>query len=121
MQIVGTLTEQVAALLRIDLPADRNIYFGETNRIHMLSDHPAAYEKYGELIPEILGAPDYVRQSERDGSIEYVKEYRIDEEYVKVAVRAASSDRLYARTLYVLNRGRAEHFIASRKLIPVSD
>ena len=97
MQIVGTLSEQVAALLQIDLPDDPHIYFGETNRIHMLSDHPAAYEKYGELIPEI------------------------DEEYVKVAVRAASSDRLYARTLYVLNRGRAEHFIASGKLIPVSD
>lgn len=57
----------------------------------------------------------------KDSSIEYVKEYKIDNEYVKVAVRAASSDRLYARTLYVLNRSRAEHFIETGKLIPVSD
>ena len=121
MQIVGILTEQVAALLQIELPADTNIYFGETNRIHMQTNHPDAYEKYGSLIPKILSAPDYVRQNEKDSSIEYVKEYKIDNEYVKVAVRAASSNRLYARTLYVLNRSRAEHFIEFGKLIPVSD
>lgn len=121
MQIVGVVTEQVASLLRIGLPEDRNIYFGETNRIHMQSDHPEAYEKYGGRIPEILAAPDYIRQNEKDSSIEYVKEFLIDREYVKVAVRAASSDRFYARTLYVLNRGRVERFIESGKLIPLPD
>lgn len=121
MQIVGVVTEQVASLLHIELPQDRNIYFGETNRIHMQSDHPEAYEKYGALIPEILAAPDYVRQNAKDQSIEYVKEFQIDNEYVKIAVRAAASERFYARTLYVLNYGRVQRFIEAGKLLPLSD
>ena len=41
----------------------------------------------------ILAAPDYVGQNPTDGSIEYVKEYVINGEYVKVAVRIAGSGR----------------------------
>ena len=118
---VGVLCQRVIDLLGLSMTEGQSILLGESNIAHMVSRHPADFALYWEYIPLILAAPDYVALNAKDGSIEYVKEYRIDEEYVKVAVRAASSDRLYARTLYVLNRGRAEHFIASGKLIPVSD
>ena len=35
----------------------------------------------------------------------------IDNEYVKVAVRVASSGKYYARSLYVLNHNRVHNFI----------
>lgn len=121
MQVVGTITEQVARLLNKPDLAGCCIYFGETNHIHMESSHPEAYAKYGSRIPEILSQADYVRTNEKDNSIEYVKEFLIDGEFVKIAVRAAKSDRYFARTLYVLNKGRAERFIKSGKLLPLHD
>lgn len=59
----------------------------------------------------ILAYPDYVGQNPKDGSIEYVKEFLRDGEYVKVAVRLAQSERFYARSLYVLNNRRVKNFI----------
>lgn len=53
----------------------------------MQSRHSEDYERYGEYIPEILSSPDYVGLNAADGSIEYIKEFRIDNTFVKVAIR----------------------------------
>ena len=60
---------------------------------------------------DIIANPDYVGINSKDNSIEYVKEYIVDNEYVKVAVRISSGNRLYARSVYVLNRRRVQNFI----------
>ena len=78
---------------------------------HMQSSHPKDYAKYGSELSTILASPDYVGQNPGDGSIEYVKEFVVDGEYVKVAVRLAQTDRYYARSLYVLNKNRVQNFI----------
>lgn len=83
----------------------------------MKSDHPDAYERYGCEIKHILSSPDYVRTSTHN-SIEYVKEYVVNGEYVKVAVRLSGGSKYYARTLYVLNSGRVENFIQNGELKP---
>lgn len=77
----------------------------------MRSSHPADFAKYGAELVNILAHPDYVGRNPSDGSIEYVKEYLVDGDYVKVAVRLSQSDRYYARSLYVLNNRRVESFI----------
>ena len=59
----------------------------------MKKSHPADFAKYGADLETILAAPDYVGQNPTDGSIEYVKEYVINGEYVKVAVRITGSGR----------------------------
>ena len=94
---------------------DRKIYLGHTNIVHMKSNHPEAFEKYGTEIKNILSAPDYVRIS-TNNSIEYVKEFVVNGEYVKVAVRLSGGSRYYARTLYVLNSGRVEKYIKNGEL-----
>lgn len=99
------------ALLGVTVSKDRNIYFSPTNLEHMRSSHPDDFAKYGRELENILGDPDYVGQNPSDGSIEYVKEFRIDNEYVKVAVRLSRSERYFARSLYVLNNNRVENFI----------
>lgn len=87
---VGTVTDHVATLLGITVPSDRAIYLGPSNIAHMQTSHPADFAKYGtELIINILAYPDYVGQNPTDGSIEYVKEFQVDGEFVKVAVRLA--------------------------------
>ncbi len=77
----------------------------------MQDRHPQDYMKYGSFIPEILASPDYVGLNPKDDSIEYVKEFEIDNDFVKVAVRLSSGGALYARSLYVLNNQRVYNYI----------
>ena len=82
----------------------------------MKTSHPEDFEKYGSKLSKILSIPDYVGQNPSDGSIEYVKEFFVEGEYVKVAVRLSGSDKYFARSMYVLNRNRVERFIAKGTL-----
>lgn len=82
----------------------------------MQTSHPADFAKYGTELINILAYPDYVGQNPTDGSIEYVKEFQVDGEFVKVAVRLAKTDRFYARSMYVLNSARVQNFISKGTL-----
>ena len=110
-QEVGKLSERVTSLLGLPLQAGKPILLGTGNIAHMMNRHPADYAKYGQYIPYILAAPDYVGQNPSDGSIEYVKDFQINGEYVKVAVRISGGGTLFARSLYVLNPNRVQNFI----------
>lgn len=108
---VGRLSARVIELLSLPLREDQPIYVGASNIAHMESRHPVDYARYGKYIPDILSCPDYVGTNPTDGSIEYVKEFCIDNEFVKVAVRLSGGGTLYARSLYVLNHNRVMNFI----------
>ena len=108
---VGIVAENIKKLLGLPSMEDDNIYMGATNIAHMESSHPSDYAKYKDQIQNILASPDYVGQNPNDNSIEYVKNFIIDSEYVKVAVRLSSGNKYYARSLYVLNKRRVENFI----------
>lgn len=114
--VIGRLDESIAALLGIEMPDDPLIYLGEQNIDHMIARHPEDYARYGDRISEIVSHPDYVYFDPSDRSVEFIKEFVVFGEYVKVAVRATSSGALYARTLYVINSQRVENYIKSGKL-----
>lgn len=120
MQQVGTITKQIEKVLGLEGIAGTAILLGESNILHMQSSHPDDYAKYGQDIPLILASPDYVRQNPKDASLEYVKEYEVDGEYVKVAVRVSASGTWFARSLYALNSNRVKSFIERGYLFPVS-
>lgn len=77
----------------------------------MKTSHPNDFEKYGGELINILAFPDYVGTNPTDGSIEYVKEFFIDGDYVKVAVRLSGKGLYFARSLYVLNPRRVQNYI----------
>ena len=110
-QEVGKVSARVISLLGSSLLVDQPIYLGDSNIQHMIERHPDAYAKYGQYIPQILAQPDYVGENPSDKSIEYVKEFKIDGAFIKVAVRLSSGGILYARSLYVLNSNRVNNFI----------
>lgn len=87
---------------------------------HMKKAHPDDFLRYGNHIESILCSPDYVAKNPKDGSLEYVKEYKIHDEYVKVAVRVSGGGTYYARSLYVLNKRRVINFIKKQTLIKYS-
>ena len=74
---VGVLCQRVIDLLGLSMTEGQSILLGESNIAHMVSRHPADYALYGEYIPLILSAPDYVALNAKDGSIEYVKEVQV--------------------------------------------
>lgn len=117
---VGKLFPQIEHLIGITPARDRTIYLGESNIAHMKTRHPQDYTKYASFIPLILSAPDYVGRNPSDGSIEYVKEFQVDQTYVKVAVRISQQDRYYVRSLYCLNEKRTRNFIKKGTLKPVN-
>lgn len=115
-QIVGTLSSKVASVLGIQMTPNQPIYIGKSNIAHMLNRHPADYAKYGQYIQQILANPDYVGTNPQDGSIEYVKEFKLNNDFVKVAVRISGNNKLYVRSLYVLNKNRTHNFIGKGTL-----
>ena len=114
--IIGRLEDRIASLLGMKIPDDPMIYLGEQNIRHMRSSHPQDFEKDGDRIGEIVSEPDYVYLDPNDHSIEFIKEFVIFGEYVKVAVRASASSVYYARTLYVVRSERIQDYIRSGKL-----
>lgn len=114
--LVGTLSARVVELLGLSMRAGQAIMLGQSNIAHMKSKHPADYEKFGQYIPQILADPDYVGENPADGSIEYVKEFVIEDAFVKVAVRVTSNGTLFARSVYRLNTNRVNNFIAKGTL-----
>lgn len=118
---ISAISPNIQKLLQLPAVPDNNIYLGATNIAHMKSSHPEDYAKYKDQLQNILERPDYVGLNPRDHSIEYVKNFIIDDEYVKVAVRVSSGNKYYARSLYILNKRRTENFIRKGTLKKVDN
>lgn len=101
----------------LQIPANTPVFLGASNIAHMQAKHAADYANYGTDIPQILANPDYIGINRKDNSIEYVKEYRINNEFVKVAVRVTGNSRYFVRSIYVLNKSRVQNFINKGTLI----
>ena len=81
---------------------------------HVLLHGPPGLGK--TTLSNIIANPDYVGKNAKDDSIEFTKEYYINGEYVKVAVRISTHNIYYARSMYVLNPKRVKNFIAKGTL-----
>ena len=112
----GEITEAVINALGLSIAPCTPIYIGQSNIDHMKKKHPVEYIKYGSYIPEVIKAPDYVGVNPKDKSIEYVKDFPIDNDYVKVAVRVSKSGTHFARSIYILKTPRVHNFIAKGTL-----
>ena len=72
----------------------------------MKTSHPDDFAQYGSELSNIIANPDYVGKNAKDDSIEFTKEYYINGEYVKVAVRISTHNIYYARSMYVLTAAK---------------
>ncbi len=113
---LGKISKKILSLLNDQYCDDIPVFLGESNIKHMQSKHPEDYAKYGMYISEIVTDPDYIGLNPKDQSIECVKEFLVDGEYVKVAVRTSTGGKHFARSLYVLNKKRVRNFIVSGAL-----
>ena len=111
LSIVGVITESVINALGLSVAPDTPILIGQSNIAHMMNKHLEEYIKYGGYIRDIISKPDYVGINPGDESIEYVKDFPINGDYVKVAVRVANSGEYFARSIYILNPDKVQSFL----------
>jgi len=117
---IGEITEEVISLLGLSIEPNTPIYIGQSNIEHIQSRHPDDYAKYGCQIDNIINNPDYVGINPHDDSIEYIKDFIVDKEYVKVAVRISLSGKYFARSLFIRNRAKVDGFTKSGTLKPLT-
>jgi hypothetical protein len=110
LECVGKITQEVRDILTLNYDVGTLIYIGDSNYKHMMDSHSDDYRRHGKHIVKILEKPDYVRLSQKDGSIGYVK---VINEFVQVVVRVAGDGLLYVRSLYVIHPRRVRNMVES--------
>lgn len=108
---IGKVDKKIIKLLGLDLKEEIPIFLGDTNIKHMENQHPEDYKKYGKDIEDIINNPTYVARNPNQGSIEYIKEYKINNEYVLVAVRITNTGIMFARTLFIMTERKKEIYL----------
>lgn len=116
---IGKINLKVIILLDLDFEKEIPIFLGDTNIEHMKRQHPNDYDKYGKDIQDIINYPTYIAKNPNQGSVEYIKEYKVDDSFVLIAVRISNNSKMFARTLFTmtdkkkniyLNRGYAKKY-----------
>lgn len=109
---VGEIKNRVVQLLNLPIKPGTPIYIGQTNIEHIKREHPDAFEKYFDKLPEIIESPDYVAKHPNKDSIEFIKIY---EDHVLVAVRVSQHGVLYARTLFIMSKAKVQKYARHMK------
>jgi len=108
---IGKVNKKVIKLLGLEYEEELPIILGDTNIEHMKRQHPEDYDKYGKDIQEIIKNPTYVAKNPNQGSIEYIKEYRIDNKFVLVAVRISNKGTMFAKTLFTMTERKKNIYL----------
>lgn len=108
---IGIVNKKVIELLGLEFKEELPILLGDTNIEHMKRQHLEDYLKYGNKIEDILTNPTYVAKNPNQDSIEYIKEYKIENEFVLVAVRISNKGRMFAKTLFKMTERKKNIYL----------
>ena len=101
-KVIGVVNMKVIKLLDLEYSKEIPIILGDTNIEHMKNKHPEDYKKYGKEIQKIIKYPTYIAKNPNQGSIEYIKEYKENNQLVLVAVRISNNGKMFAKTLFTM-------------------
>ena len=89
-------------MLSLEVEEDTPIFINDNNLKLMGKKHPDDFAKYGADLENIIENPTYISQHPKNGSIEYIKVYKKEQDYVLVAIRISHKQNYYVRTLFVM-------------------
>lgn len=107
---IGKITKKVIKILNLPYSEEIAIYIGTSNIEHMQKEHPEDFKKYGAEIEDIIKNPTYLARNEKKQSVEFIKEYKIDGNFVLVAVRISGKGKYFARTMYIMDGEKVEKY-----------
>ncbi len=119
MKQVGILNSNIIETLQLNIAPGTPIYIGDNNEEHIKKRHPCEYDKYYNKIPDIISSPNYIGLNPKDHSIQYVKEFKINAEYIRVAVKISKKNKCFVKTLHLLSTYNTERYIKKGTLIKV--
>lgn len=108
---IGKVSKRVIEILELDYDKELPIFIGEANIQHMKKKHFQDYEKYGTEIIDIIKNPTYIARNPNQGSIEYIKEYKINNEFVLVAVRISNKGTMFVKTLFTMTERKKNIYL----------
>ncbi|MEG1009012.1 MAG: PBECR2 nuclease fold domain-containing protein, partial [Clostridia bacterium] len=103
--------------LKLNIEKNTPIYISQKNIEHIKNKHFKDYDKYGNQIENIIKYPTYIAKHPKDGSIEYIKKYILNNEYVFVAVRVTSNNINFVRTMFVMTDKKVNIYINNNYFI----
>ncbi|MBO5005577.1 MAG: transposase [Clostridia bacterium] len=101
---IGKVNKKVIKLLSLEYKEELPIILGDSNIEHMKRQHPQDYYKYGDKIMDIVNNPN-------QGSIEYIKEYKVDNEFILVAVRISNRGTMFAKTMFKMTERKIKIYL----------
>ncbi len=108
---IGKISKRVIELLELQYTNEIPIIIGDANIEHMKREHLEDFEKYGSDIPNIIKYPTYIAKNPRQGSIEYIKEYKIEKQFVLVAVRVSNKGTMFVKTLFTMTERKKNIYL----------
>ena len=108
---VGKVARKVIKLLNLEFKEELPIILGDGNIEHMKRQHFDDYIKYGTDIKEIINNPTYVAKNPNQGSIEYIKEYKVNNDFVLVAVRISNKGTMFVKTLFTMSERKKDIYL----------
>lgn len=108
---VGKVTKKVMELLDLEYEKELPIILGNSNIEHMKRQHFEDYIKYGRDIKEIINNPTYVARNPNQGSIEYIKEYKLNDDFVLIAVRISNKGTMFVKTLFTMSERKKDIYL----------
>lgn len=107
---IGKITNKIINILDLDYKNEIPIFIGEDNIKHMQDKHPNDFIKYGTKINEIIRNPTYLARNKKKQSIEFIKKYKINKDYVLVAVRVSTKNVHFVRTMYIMSDEKVQKY-----------
>lgn len=109
---IGVVNKKVIKLLNLNYEKELPVILGDTNVEHMKREHLQDYNKYGKDIEDIINNPTYVAKNPNQGSIEYIKEYKFDNDFVLAAVRISNKGTMFAKTLFRMTEKKKNIYLS---------
>ena len=107
---IGKISKKIIKILGLQYDKEEPIFIGDANIKHMKQEHPEDFKKYGMNLADIIENPTYLARNEKKKSIEFIKEYKEDNNFVLVAVRVSNNNVHFARTMYVMAEEKVEKY-----------
>lgn len=111
MKKVGEFTEKIINQLKLNIPIGTPILVGNSNENHIKARHLYEYEQYYDRLPDIIAHPDYIGLSPKDNSVQFVKNFIVNSEYIRVAVKVTHNGKSFVKTMHLLSTCNAERYI----------
>ena len=111
MEIVGYISKSVVEILDLKVKPNTPVFIGESNIEHIKKRHPYEYDRYFDDISRIINDPDYAGLNPKDSSILFVKLFKVNADYVRVAAKITAGGKCFAKTFHSLSTCNAERYI----------